>query len=64
MVNTSGCKGCYLSDESNMICTVLISHRQYIKECPCRICIVKIMCSDGCEKFFEFKDKCRGDEND
>lgn len=60
---TDGCEGCYLTqnDESGvMICTIFANHKQYIKECPCRTCLIKTMCCEGCEAYFKFKDKCRG----
>lgn len=55
------CKGCYLSkqDGRQIICTVLTNHKQYIRECPCRICLIKTMCCAGCDPFIEFKNIVR-----
>lgn len=32
-------------------------HRKVIRTCPCSICIVKIGCSDICERWTEWADK-------
>ena len=49
--------GCYIHVQD--ICGV--KHSKYHIECPCRICLVKMMCVDACP---EFKELCRVQRGD
>ena len=47
-----GCEGCHYSSVG---CVCLTPHKiNTLDKCPCRICIVKMMCRKGCEEFMTF----------
>jgi hypothetical protein len=58
---TNACKGCltymmrrnYFKSETVAQC----SFTHNINDCPCIKCIIKIMCTDECEAFIEYKRK-------
>jgi hypothetical protein len=42
------CEGCYTYDRAEKECIVLKGGRQ--NECPCPICLIKVMCERSCEE--------------
>lgn len=52
-------------------CTSYRSHRKHkcgdeaipqiseTEQCPCRLCLIKTMCSNGCKAFHDYKRLCR-----
>lgn len=57
-----GCKGC--ADLSSMNkCNIFVYPRITIEnkilECPCRSCLVKVMCRAECEPFIKYLNLCR-----
>jgi len=44
------CDGCYYGTKG---CACLDYHL-HLNKCPCRICLVKMICSSGCEEFITF----------
>jgi len=51
------CRGCsvYHGEASQSKCLVQISRgKADLKDCPCRICLVKGICSDPCQDFVDF----------
>ena len=52
-----GCKGCYSWESNNVlekiICTCNIKMME--GSCPCKTCLIKVMCMSGCEKYKEYK---------
>ncbi len=53
------CYGCFYFKDITSDCTVehwsrvANGHDDLKKECPCRVCIVKVMCRADCEIFLE-----------
>lgn len=55
--NGGNCNGCkYNGDDTTWICVLLSLgyERHDIKECPCEICIIKVVCSKRCNDFMTF----------
>lgn len=49
-----GCKGCF-SFENN-ICEILtLGFRYSAEKCPCKECLIKVVCEDGCENYYKFR---------
>lgn len=53
MENCKGCYGCYLEDRRR-VCFLL---GQIDEECPCSMCLVKVICSEACKPYYKFWDK-------
>jgi len=53
----TGCSGCYSRDDIINACNsgLSLSRRN---TCPCKLCIIKVMCIKGCEDFYEYKRQC------
>lgn len=49
------CRGCYsfIHSDADNYCTYL--RYNDTGKCPCCTCVVKVMCSDPCSKFLNFK---------
>ncbi len=64
----SNCNGCYYGydDSESLICIfALIGHDpELVKECPCKICIVKVVCSKRCGEFVKFLNSNSSDSSD
>jgi len=45
------CKGCVLfkKNKKNEWCSVI--RKGNYKDCPCRICLVKVMCVESCKEY-------------
>ncbi len=52
MNNTTSCKGCRIVDIN--FCKDLIIESK-IKDCPCRICLIKGVCDKSCEEFSQWQ---------
>ena len=54
------CKGCKTSilkgDEKSFTCCYMHLADKY--NCPCRNCVLKTLCDDNCEIFYEFQCLC------
>jgi len=48
----SDCNGCASQSLYNGCCIISISQQ---KNCPCRDCLIKGMCIEGCEEFKEYE---------
>jgi len=46
------CKGCPVKDKCNYI--------EYSTLCPCRMCLIKVMCNDVCDEHVDFQVKTQG----
>ena len=52
----NGCKGCRSFNRKRELCSSGINPQMLeIKQCPCSICLVKTMCSRGCQDFQDYK---------
>lgn len=53
------CKGClsFRSHRSlgNQCGDEAILHLSETEQCPCSICLVKVLCTNGCKEFQEYK---------
>ncbi len=47
----SNCKGCGLYG----VCYAIHNIKINSKECPCSICLIKMMCRQRCNEFINFK---------
>lgn len=53
----SSCEGCHdyeLAKKHNYYeipCDIVFSHIQLFDQCPCKTCLVKVMCHEACEKW-------------
>ena len=58
------CRGCsaYYGEKSR--CIVKLDPHINIYECPCRICLVKGVCIDPCQKFRDYLNHRRGNDNE
>ena len=51
----NNCKGCKDYEDENCI----ISFNKSKQLCPCRSCLIKSMCEDGCDEFIIFNQNYR-----
>ena len=58
--NCKGCYGCYLEDRRR-ICFLL---GQVDEECPCNMCLVKVICNEACIAYYKFWDKTSTPESE
>ena len=47
------CEGCLTLTNANIICT--FAHDNAEGQCPCTVCIIKMMCTEVCYKFVLFR---------
>ncbi len=48
------CEGCNMYDEEHNAClTDLEYYPDLLERCPCRICVVKVVCNNVCEDYQE-----------
>lgn len=48
------CKGCYTYTYAHITCPSGLRDRS--DKCPCRICLIKVVCSKSCEEYEAFSD--------
>lgn len=46
------CEGCIVLEDSGQ-CYMINLGRE--KDCPCRICLIKVMCNTTCKEYDEYK---------
>lgn len=51
----SECKGCKSYDEKEYCRFGIIQNIENTKGCPCRTCLIKVVCNDLCDEFLEYK---------
>lgn len=58
---TDNCEGCYTHiTNGNLTCRYVVNDGT----CPCSICIIKVMCHDGCKDFDDYVDMIRATEEE
>lgn len=50
MNSTGDCKGCHTKRE----CDATLTHDQMRPDCPCNICLIKVVCNDSCDEYGNF----------
>jgi hypothetical protein len=60
--NYDGCKGCTQYNQykkySGDISLTLCASEVFPENCPCKDCLLKPICIDGCDEFFTYEDSC------
>ena len=57
------CKGCLTYNEKNDRCSdLVVSLFDSKKDCPCKECLIKVMCKEGCKDYREFHDFIKTDK--
>ncbi len=52
MPKTNNCKGCHTYMHDDIFCSSLIMNNA--DKCPCRICLVKVVCVKACDEYRSF----------
>ncbi len=55
---TCKCKGCMITDG----CDAFQMDSFYVYDCPCRTCLIKMVCNDDCAPYNKFSKKIYGDK--
>lgn len=48
------CEGCDCFIGSNKVCLANVYSEYEGHECPCKGCLIKMMCSESCPDFFDY----------
>jgi len=54
MDNKNECEGCVIYNTEKGLSCPLIEYNEHIN-CPCRKCLIKVMCTTSCDEFIEYR---------
>ncbi len=53
--NHKDCPGCVSYDSKKNICNEKLISPEVIEFCPCRVCVIKVMCTNACDIFWDLE---------